>query len=74
MFDFFLDSGGIPIVVDQQMIGAVGVSGVDGGRDENCAIEGLKAAFVRPRNAAGLRFRRGRQRPRARARTALNAA
>jgi glc operon protein GlcG len=45
MFDFFLDSGGIPIVVDQQMIGSVGVSGVDGGQDENCAIEGLKAAF-----------------------------
>ena len=45
MFNFFLASGGIPIVVDGQMIGAVGVSGVDGGQDENCAIEGLKAAF-----------------------------
>ena len=45
MFNFYLASGGIPIVVDGQMIGAVGVSGVDGGQDENCAIEGLKAAF-----------------------------
>ena len=27
------------------MIGAVGVSGGAGGGDENCAIEGLKAAF-----------------------------
>jgi len=45
IFNFYLDSGGIPIVVDGQMIGAVGVSGVDGGQDENCAIEGLKAAF-----------------------------
>ena len=27
------------------MIGAVGVSGVDAAQDENCAIEGLKAAF-----------------------------
>jgi glc operon protein GlcG len=53
LFHFFLDSGGIPIVVDSQMIGAVGVSGVgpsdaekDAGRnDENCAVEGLKAAF-----------------------------
>jgi glc operon protein GlcG len=45
MFNFFLASGGIPIVIDGQMIGAVGVSGVDGGQDENCAIEGLKAAF-----------------------------
>jgi len=45
MFNFYLESGGIPIVVDGQMVGAVGVSGVDGGQDENCAIEGLKAAF-----------------------------
>jgi glc operon protein GlcG len=45
MFNFYLGSGGIPIVVDGQMIGAVGVSGVDGGQDETCAIEGLKAAF-----------------------------
>lgn len=45
MFNFFLDSGGIPIVVDGQMIGSVGVSGVEGGQDEACAIEGLKAAF-----------------------------
>ncbi|HVB58931.1 MAG TPA: heme-binding protein [Candidatus Acidoferrales bacterium] len=45
LFNFFEVSGGIPIVVDGQMIGAVGVSGVEGGQDENCAIEGLKAAF-----------------------------
>ena len=46
MFNFYLASGGIPIVVDGQMIGAVGVSGVDGAQDENCAIKGLKAAFA----------------------------
>ena len=45
LFNFFEVSGGIPIVVDGRMIGAVGVSGVEGGQDENCAIEGLKAAF-----------------------------
>ena len=45
LFKFFDVSGGIPIVVDGQMIGAVGVSGGAGGGDENCAIEGLKAAF-----------------------------
>jgi glc operon protein GlcG len=45
MFNFFLAAGGIPIVVDGQMIGAVGVSGVEGGQDENCAIEGLKVTF-----------------------------
>jgi len=44
LYNFFTDSGGIPIVVDGQMIGAMGVSG-DPDRDENCAIEGLKAAF-----------------------------
>src|SRR3989441_5178706 len=44
-FDFFAVSGGIPIVVDGQMIGAVGVGGGAGGGDENCAIEGLKATF-----------------------------
>jgi len=44
-FNFFTDAGGIPIVVDGQMIGAVGVAGGAGGGDENCAIEGLKAAF-----------------------------
>ena len=44
-FGFFTNSGGIPIVVDGQMIGAVGVGGGAGGGDENCAIEGLKAAF-----------------------------
>jgi uncharacterized protein GlcG (DUF336 family) len=44
-FNLFAESGGIPIVVDGQMIGAVGVGGVAGGGDESCAIEGLKAAF-----------------------------
>src|SRR5665213_895012 len=44
-FDFFTVPGGLPVVVDGQMIGAVGVSGGAGGGDENCAIEGLKAAF-----------------------------
>jgi len=44
-FNLFGSSGGIPIVVDGQMIGAVGVGGGAGGGDENCAIEGLKATF-----------------------------
>ena len=44
-FNLFGASGGLPIVVDGQMIGAVGVGGVAGGGDESCAIEGLKAAF-----------------------------
>ena len=45
-FDFFTNSGGLPIVVDGQMIGAIGVGGLAGANaDENCAIEGLKAVF-----------------------------
>jgi glc operon protein GlcG len=45
-FEFFTNSGGLPIVVDGQMIGAIGVGGgAGGGGDENCAIEGLKATF-----------------------------
>src|SRR5262245_43090307 len=45
-FGFFTNSGGLPIVVDGEMIGAIGVGGGAGtGGDENCAIEGLKAAF-----------------------------
>ena len=45
-FKAFAKSGGIPIVVDGQMIGAVGVTvGASAGGDENCAVQGLKAAF-----------------------------
>src|ERR1700739_4199245 len=44
-FNLFTNAGGIPIVVDGQMIGSVGVGGGAGGGDENCAIEGLKATF-----------------------------
>ncbi len=44
-YNFFSVAGGIPIVVDGQMIGAIGVGGGAGGGDENCAIEGLKQTF-----------------------------
>jgi uncharacterized protein GlcG (DUF336 family) len=44
-FGFFAVSGGLPIVVDGEMIGAIGVGGGAGGGDEACAIEGLKATF-----------------------------
>lgn len=46
LFNLYSDAGGIPIVVDGQMIGAIGVGGGAGsGGNENCAIEGLKATF-----------------------------
>jgi uncharacterized protein GlcG (DUF336 family) len=44
-YNFYAVSGGIPIVVDGQMIGAIGIGGGAGGGDENCAIAGLKAVF-----------------------------
>jgi len=44
-FNLFTNAGGIPIVVDGQMIGSIGVGGGAGGGDEACAIEGLKATF-----------------------------
>jgi uncharacterized protein GlcG (DUF336 family) len=44
-FGFFTNSGGLPIVVDGEMIGAIGIGGGAGGGDEACAIEGLKATF-----------------------------
>lgn len=45
LFNFYAVSGGLPIVVDGQMIGAIGVGGGAGGGDENCAIAGLQAVF-----------------------------
>ena len=44
LFDFYSVAGGVPIVVDNQLIGAVGVSGTEG-NDEACAVAGLQAAF-----------------------------
>jgi glc operon protein GlcG len=38
--------GGLPVVVDEQVIGAIGVSGVTAAQDEQVANAGL-AAFVR---------------------------
>jgi glc operon protein GlcG len=45
LFGFYDQPGGLPIVVDGQMIGAIGVSGVADGEDEACAVAGLKAVF-----------------------------
>jgi uncharacterized protein GlcG (DUF336 family) len=37
--------GGVPIFVDGKIIGAVGVSGVTGDQDEQCAIAGTKSSM-----------------------------
>jgi uncharacterized protein GlcG (DUF336 family) len=43
LFRWHLEPGGIPIVVDGQMIGAIGVGGSND--DEGCAIAGLQSVF-----------------------------
>jgi glc operon protein GlcG len=35
--------GGVPLVVDGKLVGAVGVSGVAGNQDAQCALAGAKA-------------------------------
>jgi len=39
----FASPGGVPILVDGRVTGGVGVSGVTGDQDEQCALAGLKA-------------------------------
>jgi uncharacterized protein GlcG (DUF336 family) len=41
--DFMPLEGGVPLVADGQLIGAVGVSGVTGAQDAQCALAGAKA-------------------------------
>ena len=43
---YYAVPGGIPIVVDGQMIGALGVTVSPAGADEECAVQGLKATFA----------------------------
>ena len=39
----YASPGGVPIMADGKVIGAVGVSGVTGDQDEQCAMAGMKA-------------------------------
>ena len=41
--DFMPLEGGIPLIVDGQVVGAVGVSGATGTQDAQCALAGVKA-------------------------------
>jgi len=45
LFDFYSEAGGLPIAVDGQLIGAIGVGGMASGDDEACAVEGLTSVF-----------------------------
>jgi uncharacterized protein GlcG (DUF336 family) len=45
-WEYYAVAGGVPIVIDGQMLGAIGVHvGQDKGGDEACAIEGLRATL-----------------------------
>jgi glc operon protein GlcG len=44
-FPFIAAQGGLPIIIDGDLIGAVGVSGVKSFQDEQIALAGIKAAF-----------------------------
>ena len=44
-FPFMAVQGGLPIIVDGDLIGAIGVSGVASHQDEQVAAAGLAAAF-----------------------------
>jgi glc operon protein GlcG len=39
----FASPGGVPVFVDGRIVGAVGVSGVTGDQDEQCALAGIKS-------------------------------
>jgi uncharacterized protein GlcG (DUF336 family) len=41
----FASPGGVPVFVDGKVTGAVGVSGVTGDQDEQCALAGTKSAM-----------------------------
>ena len=63
---YFFASGGLPIVVDDQLIGAIGVGGGAGGFDEQCAYQSLEKVLgpqpplTQPAPAAAAPAGRGR--------------
>ena len=44
-FPFIAAQGGLPIIVDGDLIGAIGVSGVKSFQDEQIAMTAIKAVF-----------------------------
>ena len=44
-FPFIAAQGGLPIIIDGDLIGAIGVSGVKSVQDEQIALAAIKAAF-----------------------------
>jgi glc operon protein GlcG len=48
-FPFIAAQGGLPIIIDGDLIGAIGVSGVKSSQDEQIAMAALKAVFPQAR-------------------------
>ena len=48
-FPFIAAQGGLPIIIDGDLIGAIGVSGVRAVEDEQIAMAAIKAAFPQAR-------------------------
>ena len=44
-FPFLAAQGGVPIIIDGDLIGAIGVSGVKSVEDEQIAMAAIKAVF-----------------------------
>ena len=44
-FPFIAAQGGLPIIIDGDLVGAIGVSGVKSFQDEQIALAAIKAAF-----------------------------
>ena len=50
-FPFIAARGGLPIIVDGDLIGSIGVSGVKSVEDEQIAMAAIRAVFPQARNA-----------------------
>lgn len=50
-FPFIAAQGGLPIIIDGDLIGAIGVSGVKSVQDEQIAMAAVKAAFPQAKTA-----------------------
>ena len=50
-FPFIAAQGGLPIIIDGDLIGAIGVSGVRASEDEQIAMAAIKAAFTQAKTA-----------------------
>ncbi len=50
-FPFIAAQGGLPIIIDGDLIGAIGVSGVGSAEDEQIALVAIKAVFPQAKTA-----------------------